>query len=308
MTIPRAPGNTAPITDAEIWSRKWNALANANLLLPKITHTKYFDDLDVGSIVHIPNEVRMTFQSGLTVGQDIPKITPTVTESTLEIKKFGAIKTSLNAIDAKLSYMDLNELYMRRSIVDSNESIETAFFADIGQYAHAKNKGATAGYKAGIYDLGISTAAIGITSVNVMEYILRHLACLKEFNRGTDQVTIPIPTWMWLKLMMSGMKVADAMGDQKSIYRTGQVGIISGNIVVAETTLLPGTGADATHGTEIMAFNPSAVAYTQRMKEVTRIQDGNLNTIMTIGLVYDWGVVQSEGLTRGYAYSAAEPA
>ena len=307
MTIPRAAGNTAPITDAEVWSREWNALANANLLLPKITHTKYFSDLDVGTIVHIPNEVRLTFQKGLAIGQDITSTPVVVTETTLEIKKFGAFKIPLNQIDAELSYMDLPELYQRRTIVDSNESIEEEFFADIGQNAHADNKGATAGHKSHAYNLGVTGAGIAVNSVNVMEYLLRFVACLKEFNRSTGQITIPVPTWMWVKLMLSGMKVASDMGDSSSIYRTGQIGVISGNVFVAESTLLNGAGTAAATPTEILAFNPQAVAYTQRMKKVTKIDDGNLNKILTVGIVYDWGVPQPEGLVQGFAYSAAEP-
>ena len=308
MTIPRAPGNTAPITDAEVWAREWNALANANLLLPKITHSKYFSDLDVGTIVHIPNEPTLTFQTGLTIGQEIPSTPVVVTETILEIKRYGAFKIPLSDIDAELSYMDLPAMYQSGSIRAANEGIETQFFADIGQYAHAKNKGATAGNKSSAYDLGVSGAGIAVNSANVQEYLLRFVACLKEFNRSSGQITIPVPTWMWVKLMLSGMKVASDMGDSTSIYRTGQIGAIAGNVFVAESTLLNGAGTAAATPTEILAFNPSAVAYTQRMKKQTKIQDGNLNTILTIGIVYDWGVPQPEGLVQGFAYSAAEPA
>lgn len=307
MTIPRAPGNTAPITDAEVWAREWNALANANLLLPKITHSKYFADLDVGSIVHIPNEPVLTFQSGLTVGQEIPATPVVATETTLEIKKLGAIKVPLNDVDAELSYMDLPEMYQRRSIVAANEAIEAAFFADVGQYAHASNKGATAGYKSSAYALGTSGAGVAVNSANVMEYLLRFVACLKEFNRSTGQITIPVPTWMWVKLMLSGMKIASDMGDGSSVYRTGQIGVIAGNVFVAESTLLNGAGTAAATPTEILAFNPQAVAYTQRMKKVEKWRDGNLNTYFILALVYDWGVPQPEGLVQGFAYSAAEP-
>ena len=141
-----------------------------------------------------------------------------------------------------------------------------------------------------------------------MEQTLKMMGPLAEANALDGQLTLCVPTWYWLKGLNSGLKVANAMGDGRSVYRSGQIGMIGGNMIVAESNLLPQSGVvSATVPSPIIPFNKRAVGYTALMTETNIWKAKNMTRFFQVLMIYDWKVAKPEGLVVGWVYPTAEP-
>ncbi len=285
------------------YSKVWNAKYWQTAILPDITTSKYFDELNVGDEVQVENEPTVTFnayEAGQTLDVERINLTPTQ----LLIDKAGYFNVALNAVDKELSHLDLQRKYQEVGQKAGQKYIDQAFFAAMVDAAHASNKGATAGVISGQYALGTSGAGVGVNTSNVVEFLTRITAVMAE-QVANENVWVVIPVWMRHLLLNSELKNAMAMGDATSVLRTGFLGMVD-RAKFYVNTYLSGTGADATHPTAILAGNKEAISYTLRMNEAKLWDNGNFETYIQGLMVWGWKAVKPEGLVNAYAYKAAE--
>lgn len=287
------------------YSRVWNVRYWAEHFIPRITTSKYFSELQKGDKVEIPVEPTVTFNA-YENGQETEdqKINPSSVELTID--KAGYFKVPLTDVDEALSHLDLANKYMEAGLKGGQESIETAFFADIATKGAAANMGATAGVKSSGYNLGTSGAGISLNSSTIVEFLERGRSVLAEQNadRGKD-LWVVFPTWVRHLLMTSNLANAMQMGDSRSIQRTGNLGEFDG-MKMYTSNLLTGAGTGAAAPSPIIWGNKDAIAYTLRMSKSEKFRTEHFQTKIQGLMVYGWGVVKSEGLSVGWAYKGAE--
>lgn len=286
------------------YSKIWNAKYWQTAVLPAITTSKYFSELQKGDEVSIPNEPSVTF-GAYSNGQalDIERIN--LTPTTVKIDQAGYFNVALTAVDAELSHLDLAKKYMEVGQKSGQKYIDTAFFAAMVDAAHASNKGATAGAVSGGWNVGTSGAGVAINSSAVVGFVTSLWTILKEQNAAEGETWCVIPPWMHWCFVNSELKNAFMLGDDKSILRTGFIGKLQGMSFFVNN-YLPGAGTGAAAPTAILAGNKDAIAYTLRMNKAQKWENGNFETLLQGLMVWGWKAIKPEGLVNAYAYKAAE--
>ena len=182
--------------------------------------------------------------------------------------------------------------------------IEAEFFAEAPTFAHAKNTGANAGIKSGIYSLGTAAAPVQVTKKNVMAYIGQFFSVMAEHNisDGDGGKSVVIPEWMrWYLVNTTELKDASQSGEKSSL-RTNRVGNLWGIEVYTSTLLTPVDGANPAW--PIFACTKKSLNFVIALNEVKVVEPYNMHGSLTKGIVlYDWGNVRSEGIAAGYAYA-----
>jgi len=138
---------------------------------------------------------------------------------------------------------------------DASEQMKIAIDNDVlgNIYAdvHASNKGAAAGVKTGLYNLGVDGGtSISLTKANVCEYIVDCGTVLDEQSVPSDGRFMVIPPWMANLITKSDLKDASLSGDGTSMLRNGRIGMV-GRFTLYLSNLVPyttdGAAANAYH-------------------------------------------------------------
>lgn len=300
--VPNIKTNGSAVLTA--YSKKWNARYWQTGVLPAITTSQYFTELQKGDQVDITNEPTLTFKA-YTNGVSLDVERANLTSTSVKIDQAGYFNVALTDVDAELSHLELGNKYLEIGQKEGQKYIDQQFFAAMVDAAHASNKGNTAGVISGAFALGTSGAGVAINSSSVTKFVTSLQTVLQEQIAADEETWCVIPPWMHWCFVNSELKNAQMMGDPKSVMRTGFIGIING-MKFYVNTYLSGTGVDASHPTAILAGNKRAISYTLRMNKAQRWQNGNFETYLQGLMVWGWKAVKSEGLVNAYAYKAAE--
>jgi hypothetical protein len=287
-----------------VFSKKWNARYWQTGVLPAITSSQYFSDLQKGDQVDITTEPTVTF-GAYQNGQELDVERINLAKTQVKIDQAGYFNVALTDVDAELSHLDLGNKYLETGQKEGQKYIDTAFFAAMVDAADAKNKGATAGKISGSWDLGTSGAGVAVNTSNIVKFVTSLQTVLAEQVATGSETWCVIPPWLHWMLVNSELKNAMLMGDAKSALRTGFIGILNGMRFFVNT-YLSGTGASAAAPTAILAGNKDAIVYTLRMSKAKKYQTANFENLMQGLMVWGWKVVKDEGLVNAYAYKAAE--
>jgi hypothetical protein len=286
------------------YSKKWNARYWQTGVLPAITTSQYFSELQKGDQVDITNEPSVTFKTYAN-GQALDVERVNLTSTSVKIDQAGYFNVALTDVDAELSHLDLGNKYLEVGQKEGQKYIDQQFFAAMVDQAHAKNKGNTAGVVSGGFDLGLAGAGIGLNTTSIVKFVTSLQTVLQEQLAADEETWCVIPPWMHWLFVNSELKNAQMMADPKSVLRTGFVGIING-MKFFTNTYLSGVGTAAGTPTAILAGNKRAISYTLRMNKAQKWNNGSFETLLQGQMVWGWKCVKPEGLVNAYAYKAAE--
>jgi len=287
-----------------VFSKKWNARYWQTAVLPDITTSQYFDNLQKGDQVDITSDPYVTFKDYQN-GQKLDVERINLAKTQVKIDQAGYFNVALTKVDEELSHLDLGNKYLEVGQKEGQKYIDIAFFAAMVDAADAKNKGSAAGLKSGAFDLGLAGAGVAVNSSNITKFVTSFQTVLQEQVAAGSETWCVIPPWMHWCLVNSELKNAMMMGDAKSVLRTGFVGIING-MKIFVNTYLAGTGLTSAAPTAILAGNKEAIVYTLRMSEAKKWQNDSFETLLQGLMVWGWKVVKPVGIVNAYAYKAAE--
>lgn len=221
-TSPARSGTFIPT----LWSAKLNAKFYAASTFADICNRDWEGDISgLGDKVIIPQIPDMTI-SDYVVGGTLTYEVPAMTTLELIIdkaKRFGFAVSDVLAHQSKHNEMDMftnDASEQMRTRIDST-CIYNTFYQ-----GSSSNRGATAGVKTGAYNLGTDTAAIALTSSNVLQKVLEMAAVLDEQNVPESDRWLLMDPYTRTLLLQSSLAQAQYTGDDKSPVRNGLVGTI----------------------------------------------------------------------------------
>ena len=290
-----------------VYSKKWNLRYWQTAVLPDITTSQYFDNLSKGDQVDVASDPTVTFRDYKN-GQDLDVERINLAKTSVKIDQAGYFNIALTDVDAELSHLDLANKYQEIGQKEGQKYIDKAFFQAMIDQADSKNRGNTAGLLSGAFDLGLVGAGVAVNSTNIVKFMTSLQTVLQEqvaTSQGENWCVIP--PWMHWCLMNSELKNAFAMGDPKSVLRTGFLGILNGMKFYVNTYVY-GAGNAAATPSCILAGNKEAICYTLRLNKAEKWRNGKMETLLQGLMVWGWKVVKPVGLVNAYAYKASEPA
>jgi len=292
---------------AEKYSRMFNAKLWPQLYLNRVTTSAYFDELDYGDTVNIPDDPDINFVE-FANGEEPPTQKHDPTSTQIEITGHGGFRVQLTAADKKLSHLALGQRYMKNGLLKAQDFLEDKLFAWLPSKAAAANRGATAGVKHGAYDLGTSVSSgEAINGANVVDYLTRIVTVAREQNE-TGPIDVLMPYWVWRKYLLSAASNAMVMGDAKSQLRTGKLDPLADMRfwpTNKSTTTATAGNSDSTCS-PIYAMSKRAIAFTTKLKKTQIYDTGNFWDFIQGELIWGFGLIKEECIVEGHVYSIAE--
>ena len=296
-----------------LWSGKLAQKFYAATVFGEIANTDWQGDITGMGDNVIINTIPTINIYSYTIGQNLNYDVPTPNTINLAINKgfyFGLNVNNVLELQSKPKLMDLftNDAAMQMKIrIDSD-----VLFSDYANGA-ATNKGANAGAISGAYNLGTDSAAIALTSANILQYITSLSSVLDENNvPETDRWLVITPAERQL-LLSSNLAQAQFMGDPTSILRNGKIGMIDRFTVYVSNLLPRGNAgfawfaggqtpstvaqAGAVKRHAIMAGHKAAITFASQIAKVESLQNPNDFGTLIRGLnIYGTSVTQANGL------------
>ena len=306
-----APFNTTPSYSGTfiptLWSARMNAKFYAATVFGAIANTDWEGEIkDLGDKIIINNIPTLSI-SDYTSGSGLTYEAPT--PDTVEMPIDKAKSFAFQVADV-LAYQSKPEL-MSVFTDDAAEQMKVAIDSDVlngtfDQYAPGNGGTASGGVLSGSFDLGTDTAAIALTTSNILNKITALAAVLDEQNVPESGRWLVIDPATRQLLMESNLAQADFMGDQSSILRNGRIGMIDRFTVYVSNQLPTGNAGELWDGTPsggevqrkaIMAGHKTAISFASQMTKVERLQNPNDFGEFCRGLnVYGYLVVKPESL------------
>ena len=186
----------------------------------------------------------------------------------------------------------------------------TDVLADLPDEVSDDNKGATAGVRSNMINLGTVAAPLPLTEITIMKKIVEMGAVLDEQNVPDEGRWLLIDPLTAALLKASDIKAVDLTGDAKSPFRTGLVGRLDRFTVFATNRLdrqlktggTAGTAAD--WFTNALFGNREALTFATQLTKNKMVDDPNGFDMIYRGLqVYGYEVVKPHaiGLLRANA-------
>jgi hypothetical protein len=289
-----------------LWSGKLAQKFYAATVFGEIANTDWQGDISQMGDTVIINTIPTINIYSYSVGQSLNYDVPAPSTITLQINKgkyFGVNVNNVLELQSKPKLMDMftNDASMQMKIAIDKDVLAGTFNGGA-----ATNMGANAGKISGAYNLGTDTAAVALTSANILQYITSLSSVLDEANvPETDRWMIITPTERQL-LMQSNLAQAQFMGDGQSILRNGRIGQID-RFTVYVSNLTPRAAAaqnwtgGASGGTvkrhAIIAGHKSAISFASQIAKVESLQNPSDFGNLVRGLnIYGYGVTQPDAL------------
>ena len=214
-----------------LWSGKLNAKFYNATLFGEIANTAWEGEIsgigDTIIINNIPDIAIQPYQAGQALSYQVP--TPNTLTMVVDQGQYFAFQVNdLMDLQAKPNLVDTftNDAALQMKVrIDSQVLYNTVFNPTYATLS-AANNGATAGKNSGAYNLGTNSAPVTLTSSNILQLITSLSAVLDEQNvPETDRFLVMDPTTRQI-LMNSNIGQAQFMGDEKSVLRSGKIGVI----------------------------------------------------------------------------------
>lgn len=312
-TTPPYSGNFIP----SVWSAKLNAKFYAASVYGEIANTNW-----QGEISGMGDKIVVNTAPSITVSAYTPGAsalsyqvpTPDVQEIVIDKGRYFAFQISdVLEYQAKPNLLDMfstDAAEQMRTTVDSNVVYNTF------NNGAAANKGATAGAKSGLYNLGTHVAPIALTAANVLQKILEMASVLDEQNVPESDRYLLIDPFTRSLLMQSNLAQAQFMGDATSTVRNGKIGAIDRFTVYVSNQLpkiaagasSPWTSGDGSETTvttagtaiksrAIIAGHKSAITFASQITKMETVRNPNdFGDFVRSLNVYGFKVVKPESL------------
>lgn len=290
------------LSGEQIWASKLLAKYYLASTFASITNTEYSGQIKaMGDTVRIRTVPDITI-STYVKGQELSYESPESANVDLVIDKGKTFAFSADDIDKKQA--DVN--YLDAWASDAGEQMKIAIDSDILNTidgdAHASNKGATAGVKSASFNMGVVGTPIGITTSNVLDYIVHANTVLSEQNIPQTDRWMVIPAWMNNLILRSDLKAADFSGDSESMIRNGKIGRI-GNFTIYESNNYTATTDGAFTAYSVLFGHKSATCFAAQMTKMETLRNPKTFGDLVRGLsVYGFKTVQPKSLGVLYCY------
>lgn len=221
-TSPAQSGTFIPT----LWSAKLNAKFYAASTFADICNRDWEGDISgMGDKVIIPQIPDLTI-SDYVVGGTLTYEVPAMTTLELIIDKAKRFGFAVSDVIAHQSKYDQMEMFTNDASEQMRTRIDSTCIYNTFYQGAAANRGATAGVKTAAYNLGTDTAAIALTSSNVLQKVLEMAAVLDEQNIPDSDRWMLMDPYTRTLLLQSSLAQAQYTGDATSPVRNGLVGTI----------------------------------------------------------------------------------
>jgi hypothetical protein len=284
-------GNFIP----EIWSGKLIENFYDATVLSAISNTNYEGEIrNMGDTVNIRTTPTITIKTYVK-GQTLAVENPDKEKLQLVIDKgeyFACVEDDVDKVQADINLMDTwSKDASERMKIKIDQRVLTDILPDIS----ALNKGNTAGRITANIDLGSTGTAFAITKTNVLEYIVDMGTVLDEANAPESDRFLVIPAKMAGMIKKSDFKSALVTGDNVSILRNGQLGMIDRFTVYMSHNL-----SVSSNKFSIIAGHKMGFTFASQMTNMETIRSESTFGNVIRGLqVYGYKVVKPEALAQG---------
>jgi hypothetical protein len=284
-------GNFIP----EIWSGKLIENFYDATVLSAISNTNYEGEIrNMGDTVNIRTTPTITIKTYVK-GQTLAVENPDKEKLQLVIDKgeyFACVEDDVDKVQADINLMDTwSKDASERMKIKIDQRVLTDILPDIS----ALNKGSSAGRITANIDLGTTGAPFAITKTNVLEYIVDMGTVLDEANAPESDRFIVIPAKMAGMIKKSDFKSALVTGDNVSILRNGQLGMIDRFTVYMSHNL-----SVTSSKFSIIAGHKMGFTFASQMTNMETIRSESTFGNVIRGLqVYGYKVVKPEALAQG---------
>lgn len=284
-------GNFIP----EIWSGKLIENFYDATVLSAISNTNYEGEIrNMGDTVNIRTTPTITIKTYVK-GQTLAVENPDKDKLQLVIDKgeyFACVEDDVDKVQADINLMDTwSKDASERMKIKIDQRVLTDILPDISSL----NKGNTAGRITANIDLGSTGTPVAITKTNVLEYIVDLGTVLDEANAPESDRFIVIPAKMAGMIKKSDFKSALVTGDNVSIMRNGQLGMIDRFTVYMSHNLNQSSGKFS-----IIAGHKMGFTFASQMTNMETIRSESTFGNIIRGLqVYGYKVVKPEALAQG---------
>jgi hypothetical protein len=284
-------GNFIP----EIWSGKLIENFYDATVLSAISNTNYEGEIrNMGDTVNIRTTPTITIKTYVK-GQTLAVENPDKEKLQLVIDKgeyFACVEDDVDKVQADINLMDTwSKDASERMKIKIDQRVLTDILPDIS----ALNKGSAAGRITANIDLGTTGSPFAITKTNVLEYIVDMGTVLDEANAPESDRFIVIPAKMAGMIKKSDFKSALVTGDNVSILRNGQLGMIDRFTVYMSHNL-----SVTSSKFSIIAGHKMGFTFASQMTNMETIRSESTFGNVIRGLqVYGYKVVKPEALAQG---------
>ena len=297
MGYPVASGRTSYSGNfiPEIWSGKLIENFYDATVLSAISNTNYEGEIrNMGDTVNIRTTPTITIKTYVK-GQTLAVENPDKEKLQLVIDKgeyFACVEDDVDKVQADINLMDTwSKDASERMKIKIDQRVLTDILPDISSL----NKGNTAGRITANIDLGSTGTPVAITKTNVLEYIVDMGTVLDEANAPESDRFIVIPAKMAGMIKKSDFKSALVTGDNVSIMRNGQLGMIDRFTVYMSHNLNQSSGKFS-----IIAGHKMGFTFASQMTNMETIRSESTFGNVIRGLqVYGYKVVKPEALSQG---------
>jgi hypothetical protein len=185
------------------------------------------------------------------------------------------------------------------------QAVDKDILNSIPADAAAENSGLTAGLVSGDINLGTTSAdgsaAIALTSANVIEYITLCEQVADEQNWPDEDRYMVIPAFMKQKALNSELKDASVMDDGRSRLINGRLGMIGSFTLYQSNQVVPVTETAAKCFNVPFGHKKALTFASQLVKERIKELDDDFASKLQGLHVYGYKVVKPEALGNLYA-------
>ncbi len=287
----------------EIWSAKLTEKFYDATVLAAISNTDYQGEIsgqgDKVKIRTIPSLQINDYESGQTLTLQRPQ------SSNIELlidkgKYFAAVVDDVQEVQSDIGLMDM---WSSDASEQMKIAIDTDVLGTIYASAKATNTGASAGRISGNVNLGTTSAPVGLTKANIVDYLVDIGQVMDEENLPETGRWIILPAWACGLIKKSDLKDASLTGDGQSILRNGRIGMVD-RLTIYHSNLLNRSTATNTP-TNIIAGHKLGLTFASQMTKMEQLRaESTFGTIMRGVQVYGYKVTNPEAILNPVAYKA----
>lgn len=273
-------------------------------VLNAITNTDYEGEIkgygDKVIIRTIPNTVIKKYSKGMKLTYDTPE-SPSL-ELLIDQGFYWAF--IVDKVDKYQADVPLMDNWSKDASEQLKISLDTDVLGWMPGLADSLNRGATAGRKSGAFNLGVAGTPVGVTSSNVLDYIVDCGTVLDEQNVPEDGRYMVLPPLLINLVKKSDIKDASLTGDGVSVLRNGRIGMID-RFTIYSSNLLATVAESAGTTYKIPFGHKMATTFATQITETESLKAESTFGDLVRGLmVYGRQVIKDDALGMWYAYKA----
>lgn len=291
----------------QVWSGKMVEKLYLRTCFAEISNTDYEGEIkSQGDTVMIRTTPSITIRD-YEVGGGLNYEKPNSDKVELHIDKAKYFAFEVNDVDEYQADIKLMDNWSDDAGQQMKIAIDKVILGDVFADAAAENAGSEAGRESGSYDMGEAGAPVSVNKGNILDVIVDCGSVLDEQNVPDDQRWIVLPAWMNGMLKKSDLRDASAMGDSKSVYRNGKVGMLDRFDVYISNNMSKVTDATTTRqATNVIYGHKKALTFASQMTKMENLPNPQDFGQLVRGLnVFGYEVIDPNAMGHLYAQRAA---